>query len=296
MNNFSWFSQSFFNQNGLDRSKCFTVRPPPGSATSFHDARQMIPTLPQSRAGADGRFNVMLAMFAFDTPRRDQESSILCRVLDGRELDHVCPIDETILTPEELARYGALRHPRRRALAVRTRAELRRMLSREIGVSPHLVPIECDRHGKPRCPHPRAAGLDFSISHAEDCAIIALGEADGLGVDVEMIPAEEPSPELLEILFNPSELEQWGGLQSDARRRGFAEAWTVKEAALKAVGTGLDGSPHDVTVRFDAIGHAQPLFRKSNWICERVNFCPSYAACCVAILPSWEEPRHILAA
>src|SRR5437773_1691586 len=83
----------------------------------------------------------------------------------------------------------------------RARAELRRMLGREIGVPPHLVPIENDGHGKPRCPHPRAAGMDFSISHADDCAIIALGEAAGLGVDVEMVVEDEPSDELLDIVF-----------------------------------------------------------------------------------------------
>ena len=150
----------------------------------------------------------MLAMFAFDTPQKHR-SSILCRVLDGRELDEICPVDEAILTPEERARYSRAHDSRQRALAFRTRAELRRMLGREIGLSPHQVPIEYDGHGKPRCLHPRAAGLDFSVSHADDCAIIAVGEADGIGVDAEMIIAEEPADDLLGIIFNSEEMEQW---------------------------------------------------------------------------------------
>ncbi len=237
----------------------------------------------------------MLAMFAFDSPQQ-QRSSILCRVLDGRELEEVCPLDEAILTVDECARYRKLRHPRQRALAFRARAELRRMLGREIGLSPQQVPLECDSHGKPRCLHPRAAGLDFSITHADDCAIVALGEADGIGVDAEMIVTEEPSGELLEIIFNADELDQWRALPAEGHRRAFTEAWTIKEAALKALGTGLDGSPHELSVRFTANGHAEPVFKKPNWICERVNFCPCYAACCVVILPSWENPRHALAA
>jgi len=237
----------------------------------------------------------MLAMFAFDTPEQHR-SSILCRVLDGRELDDVCPVDEAILTPEERARYRRVPDARQRALAFRTRAELRRMLGREIGMSPHLVPIECDRHGKPRCLHPRAAGLDFSVSHADDCSIIAVGEADGIGVDAEMIVTEEPADELLEIIFNPEEMEQWRAIPAEGRRRAFTEAWTIKEAALKAIGTGLDGSPHELTVRFTSAGRAEPVFKESNWIYERLNFCPCYSACCVVILPAWENPRRTIAA
>jgi 4'-phosphopantetheinyl transferase len=232
----------------------------------------------------------MLGLFAFDSPQQ-QRSSILFRVLDGREMDEVCPVDEAILTVEERARYRRQRNPRQRALAFRARAELRRMLGREIGLSPHLVPLECDGHGKPRCPHPRAAGLDFSVTHADDCAMIALGEAEGLGVDAEMIVTEEPADELLEIVFNAEEMEQWRAVPAEGRRRAFTEAWTIKEAGLKALGVGLDGSPHELTVRFTSSGHAEPVFRNPNWICERVNFCPCYAACCVVILPA-ENPRR----
>ncbi|HEY2573168.1 MAG TPA: 4'-phosphopantetheinyl transferase superfamily protein, partial [Verrucomicrobiaceae bacterium] len=151
-------------------------------------------------------------------------------------------------------------------------------------------------HGKPRCPHPRAAGLDFSVTHADDCAIVALGEAAGVGVDAEMIIDDEPSDELLEIIFNAEELDQWLALRAEDRRRAFTEAWTIKEACLKAVGMGLDGSPHETIVRFNPAGHAVPVFANPNWICERVNFCPSYAACCVVILPTSEIPPHALAA
>ena len=65
-------------------------------------------------------------------------------------------------------------------------------------------------------------------------------------------------------------------------------------ASLTASGSRISGSWEER--EFNAAGHAVPVFRESNWICERVNFCPCYAACCVVILPSWEKPRHALAA
>ena len=239
-------------------------------------------SLPAPAALAE-RFNIMLAMFAFDTPRRNHGCSILCRVLDGRDLDHVCPVDEAMLSPEERAHYSGLQDVRHRALAFRARAELRRMLGREIGVAPHLVLLENDLHGKPRCPHPRAKDLAFSVSHSECCAMIALGEASAIGVDLEPVVAEEPADELLEIVFNDEELGQWRSLPVEHRRRAFTEAWTIKEAALKATGTGLDGSPHEMRVTFSQNGRATPLFRDRDWIFERIDFCPCYAASCVVI-------------
>lgn len=246
---------------------------------------------------AADRFSVMLAHFAFREPETQRPRSILCRVLDGRGLDEVCPSDAMILTPEERAHYfSTLKSPSAHALAVRTRAELRRMLARETGLPPQKVPIQCDAHGKPRCVHPDAADLDFSVSRTDECAIIALGEAAGVGVDVEMVLDEEPSDENIEILFNDEEFKSWASLSAPARRIAFTQAWTIKEAALKAIGMGLDGDIHDLAVRFDEAGHVWPILPSPRWIFERIHFCPRYSASFIALMPKTEAPLHVLAA
>lgn len=234
----------------------------------------------------------MLAHFVFCSPRSNRERSILCRVLDGRDLVEPRAVDVAILTFEERAHYHALYgNSKNGAIAVRTRAALRRMLAREIGVPPQLVPIRLDAHGKPRCMHPLASDLDFSISHADDCSIISLGEAEGIGVDAEKILEEYPSDENLSIVFNPEEYRDWFALSPAKRLTAFTQAWTIKEAVMKAIGLGLDGSHHDITVRFDARGDAWPVFQSSRWIFERINFCPCYAASFVALMPKEEEEQ-----
>lgn len=221
----------------------------------------------------------MLAHFAFSTPPSPRPHSVLCRILDGRDLDEVCPLDVAMLTPEERARYhAAYRDRRAHALAVRTRAELRWMLSREIGLPPQKVPITCDAHGKPRCLHPEAADLDFSVSRCGECAIIVLGDAKGVGVDVEEVLDEEPSEENLEVVFDQEEFDAWASLPTGLRRKAFTQAWTVKEAALKASGLGLDGDTHELKVRFDEAGNAVPVLPSTQWVFERLEFCPYYAA------------------
>ncbi|WP_265595520.1 4'-phosphopantetheinyl transferase superfamily protein [Verrucomicrobium sp. BvORR106] len=237
---------------------------------------------------ANGRFGMMLAHFALGRRSASsamEERSVLCRILDGRDLDEVCPIDSAMLTLEERAHYHAtLRDRRTCALAVRTRAELRRMLGREIGMPPNQVPLRMDVHGKPRCMHPLASDLDFSVAHSDECSLIILGEAAGIGVDVEEIDEHEPSDEHLEIAFTEDEFLAWSCLPDGLRRRAFAEAWTIKEASLKAMGVGLDGSPHEVQVHFDAAGNAWPIFPGPGWAFERIRFCPRHVASFVAML------------
>ncbi len=237
------------------------------------------------RLSPEARFSLMLAHFAFTAPPQPRPHSVLCRILDGRELEEVCPVDLAMLTPEERAHYQSAHRDRHAlALAVRSRAELRWMLSREIGLPPHKVPITCDAHGKPRCLHPEAVDLDFSVSRTGECAIIALGEANGVGVDVEEVIDEEPSDENLEIVFDQEEFDQWAALPREHRRRAFTQAWTIKEAALKASGMGLDGDTHEMRVCFDHAGNAVPLLPSSRWIFERLEFCPCYAASFMAVM------------
>ncbi|CAN5811159.1 hypothetical protein BH11VER1_BH11VER1_03850 [soil metagenome] len=251
----------------------------------------MISLSQQSFDTQSERFSLMLAHFVFSLGGSCREHSILCRVLDGRDLVEPRATDLAILTFEERAHYHAVyENSKSGAIAVRTRAALRRMLAREIGGPPHLVPIRMDAHGKPHCPHPLATGLDFSVSHADDCSMIALGEADGLGVDVEKIIHEEPTDVELGIVFNQGEYRDWSRISSQEKRlKAFTQAWTIKDAALKAIGLGLDGSTHEITVRFDARGDAWPVLPSTRWVFERINFCPCYAASFVALLPDEEE-------
>ncbi len=233
------------------------------------------------------RFSCMLAMISVTSTcsQWGGERSILCRVLDGREMIGVRSEDVAVLTSDELGHYSRLQNPRERALHCRARASLRRMLSREIGIPVAELCLVLDEHGKPRCMNMEAQGIDFSVSHSGDCAIVALGEAAGIGVDIETIPEVEPPATLVEAVFHEEELDQWLALPPEYRAGAFTEAWIIKEASLKALGTGLDGSPQEFRVHFDDLGHAWPKLFSPHWIFERINISPRYAACLVAVMP-----------
>ena len=244
----------------------------------------MITSSSISAGEREQRFECMLAMFSLNgTATNGGQRSILCRILNGHGLKEARASDLDLLTSDEKGHYARLNDPCVHALHCRARAELRRMLAREIEIDPHDIPIVPDRHGKPHCPRQEASDLDFSVAHSNQCAIIGMGEVQGLGVDVELISGEQPPPPLVDVVFHPDELEQWLALPLEQRSAAFAHAWVIKEAALKAVGTGLDGSPHEVRIRIDAKGHVWPAVT-DGWVFERLHVAPNYAAW-LAVMP-----------
>lgn len=133
------------------------------------------------------------------------------------------------------------------------------MLAGHLKVPASELELLFTESGKPRCPQAEAAGLGFSFSYAPPYVCIVTGPARSIGVDIERVVAEEPAWNLLEHVFTEEELQQWLRLPAgELRRHAFTAAWTIKEATLKARGTGLADSPQSVGVIFTADGHAAP--------------------------------------
>lgn len=88
--------------------------------------------------------------------------------------------------------------------------------------------------------------LQFSIAHSGGWVACAL-HSGAVGVDLELL--QEPAEGVPELVMTPSELAVWQALPDTAlRQRWFCCFWTLKEAWLKAIGTGLDRSPASFAV------------------------------------------------
>ncbi|WP_417782610.1 4'-phosphopantetheinyl transferase family protein [Terasakiella pusilla] len=101
------------------------------------------------------------------------------------------------------------------------------------------INIHQDEGGKPYVVSPQD-NLDFNVSHCPGMVVVACGENQTVGVDVEPIDQNVDlsiadrhfcASETLQITQGPS------GQQADR----FFEFWTLKEAYLKALGIGLSG-------------------------------------------------------
>lgn len=88
--------------------------------------------------------------------------------------------------------------------------------------------------------------LQFSITHS-GCWVACVLHSCAVGVDLELL--QEPGEGVAELVMAPSELADYQALADTAERQHrFCNIWTLKEAWLKALGTGLDRSPASFAV------------------------------------------------
>lgn len=154
--------------------------------------------------------------------------------------------DDTIPTRDEMERAKSFRFQEDLTRWLSFRTSMRRILGTVLGMPPQRVPILTTHAGKPHLAPP-FSDLHFSISHTNDLAILAISGSGPVGVDVE--PAAR-SVDLLgcEASFcHPMEIRM---LPSDrlARARSLLELWTMKEAVLKAIGTGFLLPPESIRI------------------------------------------------
>jgi 4'-phosphopantetheinyl transferase len=150
------------------------------------------------------------------------------------------------LSGEELARMARWRREADRLRFAVTRTALREMLGQELGIAPGEVALETGEHGRPKL----AGGegrLDFNESHAGQWGLIACVRGARIGVDVERVDAVADPREFWQACLHPHEqqtLTRLGGWSGAHAREAFHWLWCAKEAAFKALGTGLqEGLP-----------------------------------------------------
>lgn len=81
--------------------------------------------------------------------------------------------------------------------------------------------------------------VSFNVSHSGKHGLIAFAPEGRLGVDVEECVPRRNLEILIEAALTHAERADIASLQGNSRRRIFLKFWTVKEALIKAVGTGL---------------------------------------------------------
>ena len=182
-------------------------------------------------------------------PRSGEEVHLWAWPLESAAEDISAHID--ILDGAEMQRMQSFHFaPDRERYAI-AHANLRRILGGYLHQPVDKISSHANRFGKPELAG-EATSLNFSLSHTQSIAVLAVAHGLPVGVDVEeMRPIE---PEVAATHFSASELSDLNGLQGDAWLGGFYRCWTRKEAILKAEGVGLHRAldSFDVAVLPDA--------------------------------------------
>jgi 4'-phosphopantetheinyl transferase len=165
--------------------------------------------------------------------------------------------DVAILSPAERARMSRFRFERDRRTFLASRILLRRTLSAADGRAADMLAFTTDLHGeKPELEGtPPERPLRFSLTHTDGLVACALAWDLDVGVDAEPLSRRPAAPGVIRRVLASAEQAALAALDPSCRDHRFLTSWCVKEAYLKATGTGLRVAPDTVVLDWDTTGH-----------------------------------------
>ncbi|MYF40472.1 MAG: 4'-phosphopantetheinyl transferase superfamily protein [Rhodothermaceae bacterium] len=146
------------------------------------------------------------------------------------------------LDNEELARWRRYIPDRPRREFALCRAVLRYSLCRRLGCENNQLSIVAASYGKPHALiNGQPAPTSFNVSHSGPHGLIAFAQGkQRVGVDVEAPSSRRRDFDgIAEMVFGPNERAEIASANGLAKSRLFFRFWTLKEAIVKAFGTGL---------------------------------------------------------
>lgn len=160
------------------------------------------------------------------------------------------------LSKEECARALRFAFDLHRDRFIRGRHAMRAILGGYLGIAASEVDIAYGSHGKPflRVDERANTQVSFNMTHSADSALLAVGVACDIGVDLEMLRAPQDMQDMMalaESVFSVEETKQFASLVDERRLSAFFSCWTRKEALLKALGTGLSLDAKTIHIGLD---------------------------------------------
>lgn len=145
----------------------------------------------------------------------------------------------SILAPAERQRARQFRFDTDRQSYVLGKYMTRALLARHLGVLPEEIVFEVNRCGKPRIAGRLSRSeLSFNLAHSGSKVVCAVGLGRALGVDIERERGDLIN--LARRHFCAAEVKNLEESSVFGRAMLFARYWTLKEAYLKAEGSGLN--------------------------------------------------------
>ena len=146
-----------------------------------------------------------------------------------------------------------LEGPRRRFALCR--AAVRAILCERLGCENKRLEFETAKHGKPiALVDKMPISSSFNVSHSGKHGLIAVAPEGRLGVDVEERVAHRNMDLLIDGVFGPSEQAELASTRGCHKINLFFRLWTIKEALIKALGTGFALDPSTFQVPPEMLG------------------------------------------
>ena len=181
-------------------------------------------------------------------PWREEDGAVILRVdltPDAeREARAVSLLDDA-----ETARWHRFLSDRARREFALCRAALRLALSQRLGCTRRQLSFGRLEHGKPfAMVDGQRADVGFNVSHSGRHGLIAIAQRDGIGIDVEERVAQRDLEGIGSLVYGPVERRLLASATGRERVHLFYRLWSMKEALIKALGTGFSLSPREFEI------------------------------------------------
>ena len=189
----------------------------------------------------------------------------------------------TLLSDEELNRLDRLKIDNKKTEFLCSRSILRIILSMYLTEDPNDLSISYTHAGKPILPDTE---LQFNVSHSKDFLLCGISLTNRIGIDIQEIYPISSLDRIINNFFSPTEIQYLRSLPSrEAYQEKFFAIWTAKEAYLKAVGEGIQGSfnqmstiPDSTDLKIFKLDLPDSTKTEMNWTIKSVEVSQGYSA------------------
>ena len=169
---------------------------------------------------------------------------------------------KTVLSTTEMAQYHRFHSEKDKHSYLVSHALLRNALSKYADVDAAEWQFSTGEHGKPALSEPSAApGLCFNLTHTPDLSACVISLNRRCGIDAENIERKNKLKAIAQRMFAEEELAQ---LDENNIASRFYYFWTLREAYVKALGSGLAGSSKDFYFDIDMRDLTAVINQKDN--------------------------------
>lgn len=201
---------------------------------------------------------------------------------------------KNVLSEYEHKRKDSFRFEPDRKRFIASRMILRKILGLYLDYPARNLIFKTGSHGKP---YLAPAGNDFpdihfNLSHSGNLIAFAFSSSSPVGIDIEATRTGIRTETLVRRFFHPAEYSEFLKLSETAQRDFLFRRWTVREAFLKGLGTGLSTPPESFYIEESreafyikksqkdySSWHIKPFPVPDGYYCSVAYRIPEYANC-----------------
>ena len=168
---------------------------------------------------------------------------------------------KTILSEDEQKKYESFYFEDHRNQYLVSHALLRTSLSNYVNIPPENWIFSYNSYGRPQISKPqRAPELRFNLSRTRGITVCLISSAIEAGIDIESKKSLNDPKLLYKHVLSPSEISSLQRVSAQTLKKRFLIYWTLKEAYIKAIGTGLSFPLTKISFKLNPHGCAHISF------------------------------------